>query len=198
MLRINKDGLLKEFMSHFFEELAWVLDQWKSDVEKFASSTIRELGVPKADTKKVIDEAGKMITIYFQANPTLLADIYGTGSKMENERNPKFQEYWNNVGSGFGQRNPKRTSIDIQGRPEGEYYTIFNSKKSRKAKGKNVGDNIEGGNIRTIEPNRKLLEEYFGTAIEIANNFFKYSYLQRAINQAIKDTEMYKYIEEVN
>lgn len=198
MLRINKDGLLKEFMSHFFEELTWVLDQWKSDVEKFASSTIKELGVPKADTKKVIDEAGKMITIYFQANPTLLADIYGTGSKMEDERNPKFQEYWNNRGSGFGQVNPSRKSKVIEGRPEGEYYTIFDKKKTRTSTGNAEGRNIEGGFIQPIEPNRKLLEEYFGTAIEIANNFFKYSYLQRAINQAIKDTEMYKYIEEVN
>ena len=196
MLRINKDGLLKEFMSHFFEELTWVLDQWKSDVEKFASSTIRELGVPKADTKKVIDEAGKMITIYFQANPTLLADIYGTGSKMEDERNPKFQEYWNNRGFGFGQVNPSRKSKAIEGRPIGEYTNIFGV--TRTSPGTAEGRNVEGGFIQPIEPNRKLLEEYFGTAIEIANNFFKYSYLQRAINQAIKDTEMYKYIEEVN
>lgn len=196
MLRINKDELLKEFMSHFFEELTWVLDQWKSDVEKFASSTIRELGVPKADTKKVIDEAGKMITIYFQANPTLLADIYGTGSKMEDERNPKFQEYWNNRGSGFGQVNPSRKSKAIEGRPIGEYTNIFGV--TRTSTGTAEGRNVEGGFIQPIEPNRKLLEEYFGTAIEIANNFFKYSYLQRAINQAIKDTEMYKYIEEVN
>lgn len=196
MLRINKDGLLKEFMSHFFEELAWVLDQWKSDVEKFASSTIKELGVPKADTKKVIDEAGKMITIYFQTNPTLLADIYGTGSKMEDERNPKFQEYWNNRGSGFGQVNPSRKSKAIEGRPIGEYTNIFGV--TRTSPGTAEGRNVEGGFIQPIEPNRKLLEEYFGTAIEIANNFFKYSYLQRAINRAIKDTEMYKYIEEVN
>lgn len=196
MLRINKDGLLKEFMNHFFNELAWVLEQWKSDVEKFASSTIRELGVPKADTKKVIDEAGKMITIYFQANPTLLADIYGTGSKMEDERNPKFQEYWNNRGSGFGQVNPSRKSKAIEGRPIGEYTNIFGV--TRTSPGTAEGRNVEGGFIQPIEPNRKLLEEYFGTAIEIANNFFKYSYLQRAINQAIKDTEMYKYIEEVN
>lgn len=125
MLRIDKDGLLKEFMNHFFNELDWVLKQWKSDVEKFASATIRELGIPKANTEKIIDEAGKMIIIYFQANPTLLADIYGTGSKMEDERNPKFQEYWNNRGSGFGQVNPSRKSRAIEGRPIGEYIDIF-------------------------------------------------------------------------
>lgn len=196
MLRIDRDGLLKEFMSHFFNELDWVLEQWKLDVEKFASSTIKELGVPKADTKKVINEASKMITIYFQANPTLLADIYGTGSKMESQRNPKFQEYWNNRGSNFGQVNPARTSEVIQGRPAGPYTNIFG--KTRTSSGKSKGINIEGKGIKAIEPNTKLLDEYFGTAIEIANNFFKYSYLDRAIKKAIKDTKMYNHIKEVN
>lgn len=60
------------------------------------------------------------------------------------------------------------------------------------------GRNVEGGFIQPIEPNRKLLNEYFGTAIEIANNFFKYSYLDRAIKKAIKDTRMYNHIKEVN
>lgn len=60
------------------------------------------------------------------------------------------------------------------------------------------GRNVEGGFIQPIEPNRKLLNEYFGTAIEIANNFFKYSYLQKAISKAIKDTKMYNHIKEVN
>lgn len=194
MLVIKSETLMDDFMGKFYDELDYALNNWKKDVEKFSSGFIRTLGIPKAETQKVLDKASRMIVIYFKANPTLLADVYGTGSAMK-DNIPNFAEYWNNRGSDYGQVNPARTSKEIQGRPAGEYTNIFGT--TRTSLGKKVGQNIEGGGIKPIESNEKLFDQYFGSAIEIGNKFFKTTYLKSAISRAIKKVKMYNFIEEV-
>lgn len=197
MLKIDSDGLLKEFISNFHKELEFALKNWKTDVEKFSSGLIKELGVPKADFENIVDSSGKMIIIYFKANPTLLADIYGTGSKMLDDINPKFQEYWNNRGDRQGQVNPERRTKAIEGRPAGKYTDIF-GRTDRESPGTAAGRNIEKGFIKPIEPNQKLLNEYFGTALQIADKFFKTIYLNRALKNAISSMNLSKYVIEVD
>lgn len=194
MLKINKKAMMEDFIKKFSNELDTALKNWKLDVEKFSSSYIKTLGVPKADYNKIVYLANKMIVVYFKANPTLLADIYGTGSKID-ERNPKFQEYWMERGNKQGQVNPARTSKTIQGRPKGQYTNIFG--KTRTSSGNSEGKNIEGKGINPIDPNDQLLNKYFGTAVEIADKFFKTTYLDRAISNAIKSVKMSDYIIEV-
>lgn len=195
MLKINKKGMMEDFIKKFYDELDIALKNWKTDVEKFSSGYIKSLGVPSADYNKIMYLANRMIVVYFKANPTLLADIYGTGSKI-NKSNPKFQAYWTDRGNKQGQVNPARTSTTIQGRPKGPYTDIFG--KTRISPGTKEGKNVEKGFIKPIDPNQELLDKYFGTAIEIGNKFFKTTYLDRAISNAIKSVKISNYIIEVN
>jgi len=196
MLRIDKDGMMKEFINIFYKELEYALKNWKADVEKFSSGLIKELGVPKADFNKILYISNKMIVIYFKANSTLLADVYGTGSKMLDNINPKFNSYWMDRGPNQGQVNPSRTSKVIQGRPKGKYIDIFGREKT--STGTAEGEPIEKGFIEPIDPNQKLLDKYFGTALQIAEKFFKTTYLDNALKNAISSMNLSKYVIEVN
>lgn len=200
MLRINKEKMMQDFLTEFEPNLKEALDSWKNDIEKFSSlDFIKKLGVPKADYKISLETFNNMITVFFKANPTLLADIYGTGSEMiEDQKLPEvFNDYWNNRGAMAAQVNPTRKGHEIAGRPAGVYQTIFGNKRT--SEGRKAGESIEGqAGIKVIKPDTALLNKYFGTAIEIANKFFKTTYLRVAINNTIKGMDLSKYVIEVN
>lgn len=213
MLKIDSNKMMNDFMQkHFMKYLEAALRNWKQDVEKFASGYIKELGVPKADYSTVIDLSGRMIMVYFKANSTLLADVYGTGSKMIGPRlGEAFWSYWNDRGSNQGQVNPSRTTYAIEGRRKGKYIDIFG--KEHESSGKFEGKIIEGRKfyntdenygpkgtinvIEPIEPNDQLFQKYFGSAIEIADKFFKTVYLQNALKYSIMEMDLSKYVIEV-
>lgn len=213
MLRINKQRLIDDFIQkHFMKYLEACLRLWKQDVEKFSSGYIKEFGIPKADFNTVVDLASRSIVVFFKANSTLLADVYGTGSRMAAPiLGDAFWSYWNDKGSGQGQVNPSRRSFAIEGRPAGKYTDIFG--KQHESSGKYEGEIIEGKKffntdesfgpkgtmsvITPIEPNDDLYKKYFGSAIEIANKFFNTSSLNNALKYAIKEMDLSIYVEEV-
>lgn len=201
MLTIDSDAMMKAFLNRFQYFLKAALVCWKEDVMKYSSNYIKELSTsnfaPKADFKMVVDLSGKMITVFFQANGTLLADIYGTGSEMiEMAKLPEvFNDYWNNRGSTPSHVNPSRRTYAIEGRPKGTYYDIFGNK--HESKGTMEGKIIEGGDIQPIEPNDELYKKYFGTALEIADKFFRTTYLNNAVKNTIQGMDLSQYIKEV-
>lgn len=196
-LTIDSKKMMEDFLKRFEIFLKAALESWKQDVEKYSSGLIKELGVPKADYSIVINAAGKMITVFFKANSTLLADVYGTGSEMiEMAKLPEvFNDYWNNKGSTPGHVNPARRTFAIYGRPKGVYYDIFGNK--HETKGTMEGKIIEGENIQPIKPNSILYRKYFGTALEIANKFFKTTYLRNALKNTIAGMDLSRYVKEV-
>lgn len=196
-LTIDSKSMMKDFINKFQYFLKAALVSWKNDVEKFSSGFIKDLGVPKADFKMIVDTSSNMITVFFEANPTLLADIYGTGSEMiEMVKLPEvFNEYWNNRGATPGHVNPARKTYAIYGRPKGIYYDIFGRK--HETQGTKEGQVIEHGDIQPIEPNEQLLNKYFGTAVQIADKFFETTYLNNAIKNTIQGMDLSKYVKEV-
>lgn len=196
-LTIDSKKMMQDFLKNFEPELENAVDKWKQDVLKFSSDLINKLGVPKADAQVVLDLAGRTITVFFKANGVLLADIYGTGSKLvEDKYLPEtFSDYWNNRGAMPSQVNPSRKTHAIEGRPEGLYVNIFGNKRT--SKGRVEGQNIEGGGVQPIEPNKELLDKYFGTAIQIADKFFKTIYLKNALENTIRGMDLSIYVNEV-
>lgn len=196
MLEFETNKLMKDYVSIFKKELRTALKQWEEEVKQhYLSKFIKEHGNPKVKAKieNSISSFKKSIIVYFEANPAALADSFGTGSLMDERFNPIFEDYWNDIGSRQGQRNPARRSRNIEGRPRGEYTNIFGEK--RWSSGYMAGENLEylpqytGWSIQPIPPSN---------AIEQANFRFYNTYLRQAYENTLRQINFSKYLIEVD
>lgn len=111
--------------------------------DKFRQEVLREVRWVEAlrdgqITYKVIDNIMNRITLEIRSNSWIIADSFGTGSKMLSpSENP---DLWDYMGSEFW--NPARSGTPIVGRPKGYYKDMFG--RRRRSGGSFEGKNIEG------------------------------------------------------
>lgn len=186
-LKFDYNKVLNDYLNYFYEELEFALQNWEQEVKNnIMSDFIKKHGNPSVDS--YVKFTKKAIIGYLEANPAVLADAYGTGSLMNIEDNPGFQEYRNSQ-----YWNPARKNKNIVGRPEGNYVDIFGNKKY--SWGTREGENLEydrrntGYQIEPIPPSN---------SIKNADNWLFNTYLPVAFRNAMQKMKFSKYIIEVN
>ena len=187
-LKFEYRKLMDKYIDTFYKELEVALKEWEDEVRgRILSDFIKKHGNPEVDS--YVETTKNGLIGYLRANPAVLADSFGTGSLMDVENNPVFQEYWNNPGKEQWQRNPARKTHAIEGRPKGPYTTIFG--KQMKSSGKRAGDNLEDlekSYIKPIPPSN---------AITDANTFLFNTYLPKAFERTLDSIDFSNYIIEV-
>lgn len=186
-LKFDYNKALNDYLNYFYEELKFALQNWEQEVKNnIMSDFIKKHGNPSVDSYVKFTE--KAIIGFLEANPAVLADAYGTGSLMNIEDNPGYQEYRNSQ-----YWNPARKNKNIVGRPEGNYVDIFGNKKY--SWGTREGENLEydrrntGYQIEPIPPSN---------SIKNADNWLFNTYLPIAFRNAMQKMKFSKYIIEVN
>lgn len=185
-LRFEAEKAMQDYINYFHEELKFALEAWEQEViNNIMSDFIKKHGNPKVET--YIREEENALIGFLEANPAVLADSFGTGSLMNVQDNPLFQEYRNS-----DKWNKARTSKKIVGRKEGYYTDIFGNKKY--SSGYMEGEDLEYQEFRNgfqIEP---ILPS---NAIKNANQWLYGTYLPNAFSNALKKINFSKYLIEV-
>ena len=186
-LKLDYNRLINDYLNYFYEELEFALENWEEEVRNnILSNFIKKHGNPKVNTY-IMREKNALKAFLF-ANPGVLADSYGTGSLMNIEDNPFFQEYRNNPNLW----NPARHGKEIVGRPEGYYTDIFGNKKY--SSGYMEGIKLEytktetGLQFEPIPPSNVLKN---------ANQWLYKTYLPIAFNNARRKIKLSRYVIEV-
>ena len=186
-LRLNYNRLIKDYLNYFYEELEFALEAWKQEVKNnIMSEFIKKHGNPQVNI--YIEREEKALRAFLYANPGVLADSYGTGSLMNIQDNPLFQEYRNSEAW-----NPARTGKKIVGRKEGEYIDAFGRKKYSSG-------HMEGVELEYTETGTGLQFEPIppSNVIKNANEWLYKTYLQVAYDNTLRKMNFSKYLEEVN
>lgn len=133
MLKFDVSKFRKAVYEEFEKQLQIALDNWKEEVYSKISYSYFRMG---AEVNYVLEKKYGRIMADLKANNFVLADTFGTGSFMDENANPWFEEYkkkyWHD------DRNGKA----IVGRASGTYTDIFG--KVHKTTGRFKGKNIEG------------------------------------------------------
>lgn len=185
-LKFDYNTFSNAFLGRFQINLEQVvLDMWEQDVLKETNRNKavyqdQNIGTPLATA--YAKRRSQEVVAYFEANPTVLASAFGTGSHMDIINNPAFGDYWKS-----SVINPARTSKTIVGRPKGRYTDAFGNKKS--SKGTLEGQNIEGLKYRDKDTGEEVTIEPMDPDVMIQKMILLAdTYLENYINIAIELT----------
>ena len=182
-LRVNKQGIINEYIKILTEELTGAMEAFRSYMLSELGNLGKKYGTAEIEMQKMQDRLVFMLKV----NRAFLADNYGTGSLMDIS-NPGFSEYlasrlWN----------PHRNGLEIVTRGAGDTYTNLAGKKITP---KGIGGvplenrrfrQPRGGwiEIKPIKPSH---------AYEWAEQWLLKDYLPNAVKRTIERLDISKYL----
>lgn len=190
-LKLDYNRLINDFIDLFFVELDIALKAWEDEVYRYTRNDVIKSSSFKPRVNSYVIKEGKALRGFLEANPSTLADAFGTGSLMNIEDNPLYEEYRNS-----NLWNPARHGKEIVGRPEGSYIDIFGRKKH--SSGYLEGINLENQRLGTAQGKGYLIEPIPpSNSIKIANDLLYKTYLPNALKNARNKLKFSRYLIEV-
>lgn len=178
-LKFDYNNLIKDFINEFYKELEIALNAWENEVYhyvKFDGSEVNQ----KAEVNTYIKRTENALIGFLEANTTVLADAYGTGTLMNITDNPLFKEYYKKKEERW---NPLRTNKTIVGRKIGGYIDIFGNQRHGSVK-----DNEKPKPIKFVKPIPP------SNSIKIANSLLDKTYIPAALRNARDKINFSKYL----